>query len=209
MIRYCFLLIALLGGLQVQAQVDNTAQSPLKVGYHLFFNYNLYSWHQKPFLHYGETTSSGQVFNVLPGAGIGFWFGDIDHWTIGVEGGVEYLPFALDLDGFKGMGTLAFPLTAKVQFPVAKQNSTWLMLHVGLGAHILKTDLYAQPTTYQGFANPFYANIHGEIGLHLSAVGYHRKQQKEIEFFTRVGGGYANSIFVSTGLRITFWNTVN
>ena len=125
-----------------------------------------------------------------------------------VEAGIEYLPFELDLQKYKGLGSISFPIMAKVHIPIAKQHSTWIMLHGGLGRQLIKTDLYANPNNYQNFVNPFYTNIVGEVGIHLSAVGYHYQHIRELEYFVRIGGAPDASFMFQTGVKLSFWNRI-
>lgn len=186
-----------------QAQEQEKQASALHFGYGLFLNYNLYTWHQKPSFVLANS-SSGQVFNVLPGVGASLWLGDVDHWLIALESGVEFLPFALDIDNYSGLGAVSFPILAKVQLPVAKQKSLWLMVHAGAGVQFTKTDLYAQPNTT--INHPFYATIMGEVGFHISAVGYQKQHLREVELFVRAGAAPLGAISVHTGLRVSFLN---
>ncbi|WMX16702.1 MULTISPECIES: hypothetical protein [unclassified Aureispira] len=201
----CLSLIGLLFG-KLQAQENSQTTSPIYVGSAFFMNYNLYSWYQKPSRIESPLSASGQVLNILPGLGVNFWVGDVDRWIVSIEGGIEYLPFALDIDHYKGLGALSIPLLAKVQFPVAKQKSLWLMLHFGAGTQLLHTDIYARPSAYQNTYNPFFASIVGETGIHISAVGHKRQHLREVELFFRAGAAPFGTISFSTGLRLTLWN---
>jgi len=191
---------------KLNAQDTPATKTKIYAGYGLFINYNLYSWYQRPSTIESPLSSSGQVLNVLPGLGLNFWIGDVDHWIIALEGGIEYLPFALDIDNYKGMGALSIPVLAKVQFPVAKQKSLWLMLHFGAGAQFLHTDIYNRPEAYQNASNPFFTSIVGELGVHISAVGYARQHLREVELFFRVGAAPFGTVSFNTGLRLTLWN---
>ena len=206
--KYILLYLSILGlsfG-KLHAQDAPKTKTKVSAGYALFLNYNLYSWYQKPNTIENPLSSSGQIFNVLPGLGLNLWVGDIDHWIISLEGGIEYLPFALDTDIYKGMGALSIPILAKVQFPLAKQKSLWLMLHVGAGAQFLHTDIYARPDAYQNAANPFFTSIVGEVGVHISTVGYKRQHIREVELFFRAGAAPFGTASFNTGLRLTLWN---
>jgi len=200
----CLSIIGLsLGRLRAQ---DTSTTTKIYTGYGLFMNYNLYSWYQKPSTIESPRSASGQVLNILPGLGLNFWVGDVDHWIISIEGGIEYLPFALDIDNYKGLGALSIPIMAKVQFPVAKQKSLWLMLHFGAGAQLLHTDIYSRPEAYQNASNPFFTSIVGEFGVHISTVGYQRQHLREIELFFRAGAAAFGTVSFNSGLRLTLWN---
>ncbi|BDS12626.1 hypothetical protein [Aureispira anguillae] len=190
----------------IHAQQEKQATPKLYVGYGLFMNYNLYCWYQKTSQADLSLSSSGQVFNVLPGLGFNVWFGDVDRWILSIESAIEYAPFALDLAHYKGMGALSIPILAKAQFPIAKQQSLWLMLHVGAGAQLSKTELSARPPTHQNVFNPFFTTVIGEVGFHISAVGYRRQHIREVELFIRAGVGALGAVSFNSGLRMTFWN---
>ncbi|MFT5648217.1 MAG: hypothetical protein ACI976_002915 [Aureispira sp.] len=204
-ILLCLFILGLSFG-KLHAQDAPKTKTKIYAGYALFLNYNLYSWYQKPNTIERPLSSSGQVFNVLPGLGMNLWLGDIDHWILSLEGGIEYLPFALDTDVYKGMGALSIPVLAKIQFPVAKQKSLWLMLHVGAGVQFLHTDIYARPNTVGIGFNRFFTSIVGEVGVHISTVGYKRQHIREVELFFRAGGAPFGTASFNTGLRLTFWN---
>jgi len=206
--KYILLCLSILGLSFGKLSAQEAAKPKTKVylGYALFMNYNLYSWYQKPSTIESPLSSSGQVLNVLPGLGGNIWVGDVDHWIVSVEGGIEYLPFAFDTDNYKGLGALSIPILAKVQLPILKQKSLWLMLHAGTGVQLLHTDICARPDAYQNAANPFFANIVGEVGVHISTVGYKRQHLREVELFCRAGGGAFGAASFTTGLRLTLWN---
>lgn len=204
-ILLCLSILSLSFG-KLHAQETPKAKTKVHLGYAFFMNYNLYSWYQKPSTIESPLSSSGQVLNVLPGLGLNFWIGDVDHWILSIEGGLEFLPFALDIDNYKGLGALSIPILAKAQFPILKQKSLWLMLHVGAGAQLLHTDIYARPDAYQNVANPFFTTIVGELGVHISTVGYQRQHIREVELFLRAGAAPFGAVSVTTGLRLTLWN---
>jgi hypothetical protein len=204
-ILLCLFILGLSLG-KLHAQETPKPKTKIYAGYGLFLNYNLYSWYQKPSTIERPLTASGQVLNVLPGLGLNFWVGDVDHWILSVEGAIEYLPFALDIDNYKGLGALSIPLLAKIQFPVAKQKSLWLMLHFGAGVQLLHSDIYDRPKTYENASNPFFTSFVGEFGLHISAVGYKRQHLREVELFFRAGAAPFGTLSFNTGLRLTLWN---
>lgn len=187
------------------AQEKKTATSPLYVGVGCFVQKNLYSWYQSP----NNASTSGQVFNILPGLGLNIWLGDINHWIASLGSSFEYTPFALGIRHYQGLGALNIPILAKVQFPVAKQQSLWLMLHIGAGVQFQHTNIAARPPAYQDQHNPFFTTIVGEIGIHISAVGYKRQQFRGAEFFIRTGAAPSGAISFNTGLRVHLKNRFN
>ena len=84
----------------------------IEFGYGISYAYNLYTYSITPNRRDSISSSSGQVLNVLPGLHMNLWFGNVDTWILSLEAGATYLPFALDIDNFRGMGILKFPLQA-------------------------------------------------------------------------------------------------
>ena len=202
---YIFLLVIISGTVQAQ-QNNQKEQKKLYFGYGININYNFYCHYQNRSKTNQSVSTSGQVLNILPGLGLSLWCGDIEHWILSVEGGVDYSPFALNVNKYAGMGALSLPITAKLHFPFAKQKSLWAMLHIGIGAQFNRTELYNRAGNNPSQNNSFFTTIVGEMGIHVAAVGYWRRQMRDIEYFIRVGG-FENSISINTGIRLTFWNS--
>lgn len=203
---YIFLIIII--SVTVHAQQNKQSkQNKLYFGYGLNINYNLYCWYQNNAKTNQPVSTSGQVLNILPGLGLSLWLGDIEHWILSIESGIDYSPFALSVNKYAGMGSLSLPLISKFHFPIAKQKSLWALLHIGIGAQFNQTNLYNRGmNNHHSQNNSFFTTIVGELGIHAAAVGYWRKQLRDIDYFIRVGG-FENSISINTGIRLTFWNS--
>lgn len=192
----------------ISAVNNATPKKTVRFGYNFHLNYNLYTWYQTPTTTSSDNHSVGQALNILPGLGGGIWVGDVKNWLLSVDASVQYLPFAFDTEQFTGMGSLAFPVATKIQFPIAKQNSTWLMMHLGAGVQFVKTDCYARPETLATAPNPFYATYYGEVGFHISAVAYRLQHLREVELFFQAGAGANQNMLFGAGLKLTYWNAI-
>lgn len=205
-----FLIATLLtvGALNAAAQRPLPDPSKIQFGYLLYANYNLYHWYQKPSSLSPVFRSSGQVFNVLPGLGTGFWLGKPSKWWLSLESGVEFAPFTLDIDKFKGMGSLAIPLLFKVYLPVAKQLSALVSINFAAGAQWTWAELYAVPSEFQNRATSqsSFITYVGELGLSLGAVSEHLRNIRDASFYIRFGGNIHGAMTFNCGLRLGFWN---
>lgn len=210
MMRYCFFLLALFGQLTlVNAQIEDSllaSKSNLKIGYSIGLSYNIYSWYHlsnTPSAFEKKTYSTGQAMNILPGLSTGLWIGNVKHWLLSLETEVTFLPFALSLQQYRGLGTLEVPTLVRFQFPLSRQQSLWTFLHFGTGIQWQLLDLY-------GHTSPTHSHQHftwvGEVGWHISAVAHQRHILRELEFFVRLGTNTKEFFHFNTGLRLCFRN---
>jgi hypothetical protein len=193
-------------GATINAQQDLAPSSAnnknLHLGYSLGLSYNFYSWYAPP----NYTTSNystGQALNILPGLNAGLWLGDIDNWLLSLETEINFLPFALSLHNYNGLGSLEIPTLVKIQFPLSKQQSLWTFLHIGLGVQWQSVDLYARKELAN--YNQSYLTWVGELGWQIAAVAHHKHQIRTLEYFVRVGA-QVDALSVNTGLRLRFSN---
>jgi hypothetical protein len=206
--RYGLFLSIFLGmAVWATAQNTKTASPTLKTGYSLSLSYNLYSWHRAPQLPDNPKPppySTGQALNILPGLGAGLWLGTVDKWLLSLESELTFLPFALDVQHYRGLGVLEVPTLIKFQFPLSRQQSLWTFLHIGAGLQWQLLDLYDRallPTQQRK-----YWTYVGEIGWHLSAVAHQRHRIRELVYFVRFGFNQQAAINVQTGLQVYFRN---
>lgn len=207
--RYGLLLCLLIGcwtivNAQQSIRPSYTVKNDLHLGYSLGLSYNFYSWYAPP--NYATSNySTGQVLNLLPGLNTGLWIGDINHWLLSLETAINFLPFALSLNNYNGLGSLEVPTLVKIQLPLSKQQSLWTFLHIGLGVQWQSVDLYARKelTHY----NQNYLTWVGELGWQIAAVAHHKHRIRTLEYFVRVGA-QTNALSVNTGLRLRFSNKI-
>lgn len=157
----------------------------------IFVDYSFYHWYQSP-LKIGERPQNvGQVFNILPGIGGGLLMGSKTTFLFTLEGAVRYMPFSLDVDGFEGMGAIAFPILAGVRIPI----HGILFVNFGGGVQWTKTNLYAKTAAFQQEQNPFFMTYIGELGLGL-------EENIFLMFFSRFGYAPNQAITFDFGLKI-------
>lgn len=191
----------------VDSSTNSTATAS-KFGLGLALGYNLYSWYQKPSTIEAPVRNVGQALNLLPNLYGTIWFGNPDKGLFSVEGGVEYLPFALDVSNFGGMGVLNFPISAHYHFPIAQQHSTHLYLDIGAGAQFTLSEAYARPDAFRNSPNPFFFSPFVELSINLGAVGYQQQHVRFLRYFIRAGIGPFQTATFSTGLQLHLWSSL-
>lgn len=186
------------------------AQNKLHFGYYINPSLNLYQRiHQpKTFVVDGANRSSGQVLNLLPNLSTGLWFGQAQVWAVGVEGGVEYIPFSFNLQNYEGMGSVSFPVLLRGHFPLAKQHSSAITLDVAGGLQWNKTELYLDKNAPQAAYNPFFVTYTFEVAGGIGAISQKANQIRGVDLYFRFGFGADASMSFHTGLRVHFWNAL-
>ncbi|MCP4443349.1 MAG: hypothetical protein GY810_30985 [Aureispira sp.] len=205
-ISIAVLMLLMQGTAQAQRPLPDAKK--VQFGYLLYANYNLYQWYQKPTFLRANFRSSGQILNVLPGLGLGLWVGKPKKWILSLEGGGEFAPFTLDINKFKGMGSIAVPALIKCSLPFSKQQSALFAINFGAGAQWTWSEIYAVPTEfkYGPTLNTFFVTYIAEIGLSMGALGENLKRVRDFSFYARLGANVNGAITFNAGLRVGFWN---
>lgn len=206
--RFCLFLLALVGQL-LTAHAQTTDNPPpssnLRIGYSLGLSYNFYSWYRPPSISTNfEIYSTGQVLNILPGLHAGVWIGDVEHGLLSLQTELSFLPFALSLQQYSGLGVLEVPTLIKFQLPISRQQSLWTFVHLGAGVQWQAVDLYDK-RPFSTHAQQYMTWV-GEIGFHLSAVAHSKHKIRELEYFVRIGAAPNGAFSANTGLRLCFRN---
>lgn len=159
----------------------------------IFIDYNLYHWYQEPRRQVDATPKNlGQAFNVLPGIGGGFVMGKKTTLLFTAEASVRYMPFSLDVAGFEGMGSVAFPVIAGVRIPL----NGILFLKVGGGVQWTNINIHQRTPAHQKYDNPFFMTYLGELGLGIEEniflmyflrFGYHPNQATTFDVGLKLG----------------------
>jgi hypothetical protein len=120
----------------------------------------------------GKDRSAGQVSNLLPSCRIGLLFDfDIfckkgaikrnDHFYLFVEAGIDYFPFARDVDHYKGLGAYSIPVSVSGQIPLGNYG----LLSIGGGVQLTRMEFGQVPRAYKAFNNPIFVTYFVELGL--------------------------------------------
>lgn len=174
----------------------------LQMGMSLYLDYNLYHWSQKPNSLSPEQESAGQLLNLIPLGGFGLWIGRAGSTTLGVEGGIEYMPFSFDTKDYKGMGAVSFPVLLRLTQPFSPQAGISPFIGLGAGLQWNRIDLYGRPSGSQVALNPYFQTRVVELSLGMGS-GWHldEKQTGLIAFYVRMGNSPEGAFSMNMGLR--------
>lgn len=174
----------------------------LQMGLSLYLDYNLYHWYQKPSTLSAEQESSGQILNLIPLGGFGLWIGRAGGTTLGIEGGIDYMPFSFDTKDYNGMGAVSFPVLVRLTQPFSPQAGLSPFIGLGAGLQWNRIDLYGRPSGSVRALNPYYQTRVVELSLGMGS-GWHidEKQTGLIAFYVRIGNSPEKAFSMNMGLR--------
>lgn len=188
---------------------DAAAQQPVRLGYYVNPSLNLYQRAHLPdnIIIDGADRSLGQVLNLLPDISAGLWIGQAKNWALGLEAGVGYAPFSLNLQNYQGMGQLQFPFMLRAFIPLKKQQSMAISMNIAAGMQLNKTHLYFQPNNAPAEINNYFNTYLIEISGGAAAISQKATQIRGVDLFFRFGFGAQRAMSFQTGLRVHFWNS--
>lgn len=142
-----------------------------------------------------ESTTTGSIMaNAILGPK--FWIGG-DRFSVSVEAPINWGIFALDIDDYKGLGSLAIPLGAKCNFGAASgfNQSNILGWSMGGGVQYTRTELYYTENRFEDrIETGFIPTYYGELGLSFGVTGV------DINLYTRYGLNGEKSRNLNIGL---------
>jgi len=177
-------------------------QANAQVGGGLVFGGDWYQWYNNPTVD-GETalTSSGNtILNVAIGPKI--WFGG-EKFALSLEGHINWGVTTFDINDYKGMGSMAFPLIAKFNFgslsSFSKNEDDKKGFYIGGGIQYTRTELYGLTADYiDNTTRSFFRTWIGEIGYGSRSDG------TVTTSFVRFGVGDDNALTLNVGFLISF-----
>lgn len=139
-------------------------------------------------------------------AGPKFWFGG-DGFSVSLEGQASYAPFAYDAGNYKGLGAIAFPVMASLNFKglstIGKSFGTGFT--IGGGVQYTKTELYFLSDEYKEVPPEdkvgYFPVYFGQIGYGGGGAGL------APYFYLRYGQGPDHSTTLSVGLMVNINQT--
>lgn len=190
MLRYLKILIAFLclGTGSIHAQLKFKTQ--------FYTGFDLYCWYKNPRSSARECEaglSSGSALSSVP-IGTRLLVGK-DNFSISAEAGADLQFFALDVNHFKGLGAVAFPLLLKMNFGAVSGFSKTKLVGWSLGGGIQyqKTELFYLTEDYKDLERKIFPTYIGEIAIGGGVRGF------QTSYFVRVGFGKLQATSVNTG----------
>lgn len=174
----------------------------IRAGYSLYLDFNLYHWYKTPINSVPNTKSAGQLLNLFPIGGFGVWMGVPGSATLGLEGGMDYMPFSFDTKEKNGLGAVSFPVLLRWTQPFKSQSGIAPFLGFGIGEQWNRIGLYARPSAVAQDPHPYFRTYIAELSLGMGA-GWHadEKQTGLLAFFARVGSAPDKAWTLNFGLR--------
>jgi hypothetical protein len=176
-----------------------THQANAQVGGGLVFGGDWYQWYQNPTVD-GESALTS-VGNVLLNVAIGpkFWVGG-EKFSLSVEGHVNWGVTSFDMHEYKGMGTIAFPMIAKLNFGSLSSfsDSEKKGFYIGGGVQYTRTELYGLTADFiDNTTRKLFRTWIGEIGYGSGTNG------TVTTSFVRVGVGDNDAFTLNVGSLIS------
>jgi len=153
-----------------------------QIGYGLAMKTDLYNRYTNPEDGVPHRSVGSALLNI--GFGPKIWFGG-DQFSFSAETGVNFSPFAFDVNEFKGLGAASFPILAKINFGgltgMNKQGKVGFSL--GGGLQYNRTELFGLRNQFKalGAERSFYRTYVVEAAVGFGLSGFN------LQFFTRYG----------------------
>lgn len=171
------------------------------------FGIDFYQFQQNPETHpLGEYRTGSALTNFNWGPKMWLGKGDIN---MSLEAQVSYAPFAFDINDYKGLGAVSFPLVALFNFNGVSTTTlnAGTGFSIGGGVVFSNTELYFLSDEYSNFERAdrqqFFPSYFGEIGLGFGALGFSGI------LYGRYGKGPDRSMYMSIGFMINVNSTAN
>lgn len=143
------------------------------VGYGLISRLDFYSLYSNPDDDIASSTAGSALLNI--GLGPKIWLGG-ERFSVSAEGAFVFSPFALSIKDYKGLGAIAFPVLARLNFGgLSNVNKEGKMgFSIGGGYQWTRTELYGlhSDDAARGVTRSYFRNLVGEIGYGYGMGGF-------------------------------------
>lgn len=183
---FCFTLFATLSIAQI------------KIKPQLVYGLDLYQWYRNPYCSTcvnKEASSSGTSLISTP-IGARVIIGK-NNFSIATELGANFGWFTLDINQYKGVGSLAFPAMVKANFGALSGFSKNKLLgySIGGGIQYSKTELYGLTKKYDHLERKFFPTYIGEIGFGGGISGM------QVSWNTKIGIGPNHGMVIQNSIQ--------
>lgn len=146
-----------------------------------------------------ESSSSGSVLaNIILGPKI--WIGGPD-FSVSLEAPINWGIFHFDVNEFKGIGAIAFPLGAKMNFGAATgfTNASLVGFSLGGGLQYMNTEIYTTKSEFKDkMETGYFRTYYGEAAVAFGFAGFNSS------LYVRYGRGEADEQNVNVGMVVNF-----
>jgi len=144
-----------------------------QVGIGLISRMDLYSRYSNPTDDIAAASSGSAFLNL--GLGPKIWIGS-EKFSVSGEGAFVFSPFAMSIGDYKGLGAMAFPVLAKLNFGgLSNVNKEGKMgFTIGAGYQWTRTELFGLQASFenQGVTRGYFRNLIGEVGYGYGMGGF-------------------------------------
>ncbi len=138
-------------------------------------SFDIYNVHSNPTINSGSRSSgNGSAFLNL-GLGPKIWYGS-DRFSVSAETQANLGLFGLSIKDYKGLGSISFPIIAKLNFGgmSALNKEGEMGYSIGGGIQYTKTELYGlnDDATADGITRPYYRTYIVQAGLGFGMSGF-------------------------------------
>jgi len=152
---------------------------------------DLYSRYANPSDGIASSSAGSALLNL--GLGPKVWIGS-EKFSVSGEAAFVFSPFALSTGDYKGLGAIAFPVLAKLNFGgMSNINKEWKQgFSIGAGYQWSRTELYGLQSSFenQGVTRSYFRNVIGEIGYGYGmggiSFGIHIRYGKDADLKSNV-----------------------
>lgn len=185
---YILLIVATLYGSNLNAQI----------GIGTITGFDFYQYYDKGDINneLESSTSGSAMLNIILGPKV--WIGG-PKFSLSLEAPINWGIFHFDINEFKGLGAIAFPLGAKLNFGAASgfANVNVVGFSMGGGLQYMNTEIY---TTKKDFKDKietgFFRTYYGEVAFHVGLAGF------DVALYTRYGRGEADQRNLNVGISV-------
>ncbi|MDX1685138.1 MAG: hypothetical protein R3275_07870 [Saprospiraceae bacterium] len=141
-----------------------------------------------------SSTSGSAITNIILGPKI--WIGG-PRLSVSLEAPVNWGMFHFDVNEFKGMGALAFPLGAKLNFGATSgfSNVDLVGFSLGGGIQYMNTEIYGTKRSFKDeIETGYFSTYYGEMAFGMGLAGF------DLSLYFRYGRGEAEEMNLNIGL---------
>lgn len=157
-------------------------RSNAQVGLGLVYASDLYQWYANPVVEGVDAKrSSGAAISSIA-LGPKLWMGG-NSFSFSLEAQANFAPFSFDVNEYKGLGAVAFPLLGKFNFGAASgfNEDKLLGWSIGGGIQYNRTELFGLTQKFDHIERDFFPTYVGEASVNLGIAGF------DFAFYLRLG----------------------
>lgn len=176
------------------------AQAQVKMGVGMTMGLDFYQLYDKgdPEDLVESSTSGNAIANLILGPKV--WIGG-PRFSVSLEAPLNWGITHFDINEFKGIGALAFPLGAKLNFgaPSGFSNMDLFGFSIGGGIQYMNTEIYGNKKDFKDrIETGYFSTYYGELAFGMGIAG------ADVSLYVRYGQGEKETRSLNVGLVTNF-----